>query len=207
MDTKVKIIEEAKKMFNERGYSQVSLRDIANAVGIAIGNLTYYFKKKEDLLNTIVEELQNQYFIKFFHFSKEEDVLCHLIQSFQNAAENRMHYKFYYENLNELSHQSAIVHKKLKQFQSALYDYYMVCFSNLREQEIVRKELLDSDLAMLSCLLIDFSASWGEYSSPFSNFQLYQGDYVEASCSILLPYLTEGAVIKIRTYLNERRKV
>lgn len=52
-DVKTDILETARKLFNEQGYNGVSMRDIAGALGISVGNLTYYFKRKEDLLELV----------------------------------------------------------------------------------------------------------------------------------------------------------
>ena len=52
-DVKTDILETARKLFNEQGYNGVSMRDIAGALGISVGNLTYYFKRKEDLLEAV----------------------------------------------------------------------------------------------------------------------------------------------------------
>ncbi len=53
-DTREDILKTAKELFNERGYNAVSVRDIADAVGISKGNLTYHFKKKEDIVEAIL---------------------------------------------------------------------------------------------------------------------------------------------------------
>ena len=50
-----RIIETAVTLFNEQGYGSVSLRDISGALGISVGNLNYYFARKQDLLSAIME--------------------------------------------------------------------------------------------------------------------------------------------------------
>ncbi|MBO4383018.1 MAG: TetR/AcrR family transcriptional regulator [Clostridia bacterium] len=45
-----KIFLESVRLWNEKGYENVSMRDIAAACDIGTGNLTYYFPKKEDIL-------------------------------------------------------------------------------------------------------------------------------------------------------------
>ncbi|MBU2429403.1 MAG: TetR/AcrR family transcriptional regulator, partial [Proteobacteria bacterium] len=40
----------ASKLFIKKGYSQTSMRDIANATGINLGNLYHYISGKEDIL-------------------------------------------------------------------------------------------------------------------------------------------------------------
>ena len=51
--TKAKIIDSALRLFNEKGFVNVKMRDIANALEISPGNLTYHFPKKEDILEAI----------------------------------------------------------------------------------------------------------------------------------------------------------
>ena len=44
------IFRESVRLWDENGYENVSMRDIAAACDIGTGNLTYYFPKKEDIL-------------------------------------------------------------------------------------------------------------------------------------------------------------
>ncbi|MBR5753138.1 MAG: TetR/AcrR family transcriptional regulator, partial [Clostridia bacterium] len=61
-----KIFLESVRLWSEKGYENVSMRDIAAACDIGTGNLTYYFPKKEDILmfyhdrvmDTVEEEIR-----------------------------------------------------------------------------------------------------------------------------------------------------
>lgn len=55
--TKQKIIATAVQQFNEKGISNVSQMNIAQAAGISQGNLTYHFKKLPDLMAAIHEQM------------------------------------------------------------------------------------------------------------------------------------------------------
>ena len=55
--TKYEIIQTAAEFFFTEGFSNTSPRMIAEKLGLSTGNITYYFKSKEHLLLTIVEEL------------------------------------------------------------------------------------------------------------------------------------------------------
>lgn len=57
MDTKEKIISTATKVFNQRGFSSVNLKELAEVLNISRGNLTYHFKNKDELLDAIVKEM------------------------------------------------------------------------------------------------------------------------------------------------------
>jgi AcrR family transcriptional regulator len=55
-DLKDKILNKALELFNTFGYESVTMRDIAGALKISPGNLTYHFKKKDDLIYAIVRQ-------------------------------------------------------------------------------------------------------------------------------------------------------
>lgn len=59
-DTRAQIIATAQRLFNDRGYSEVSMRDIADETGISPGNLTYHFGKKEELIDAMVCEMREE---------------------------------------------------------------------------------------------------------------------------------------------------
>ena len=65
MTTKEKIIFEALSQFSIRGYSSVSVRDIAYAVGIKESSLYNHFSNKQDIFNQIIvvcqERVTSQY--------------------------------------------------------------------------------------------------------------------------------------------------
>lgn len=55
--TKQKIIQIARELFMEIGYSETSTRQIALAVGITQPNLYHHFKTKEQILLAVIESL------------------------------------------------------------------------------------------------------------------------------------------------------
>lgn len=48
------ILTEARRMLLDEGYQNLSLRRIAAALNISIGNLQYYFSSKDDLVETLL---------------------------------------------------------------------------------------------------------------------------------------------------------
>jgi len=51
------IVRTAKDIFLNDGYDNLKLQNIAATEGISLGNLTYYFKTKEHLFRTMIDEL------------------------------------------------------------------------------------------------------------------------------------------------------
>lgn len=54
-NTKARIVETAKKMFNEKSSQAVTTHHIANEIGISPGNLYYHFKNKEEIIREILD--------------------------------------------------------------------------------------------------------------------------------------------------------
>ena len=59
-DTKQRIIEAALSNFNELGYANVRLQDIATVANMSVGNMAYHFKHKAELFETIYKDWQQQ---------------------------------------------------------------------------------------------------------------------------------------------------
>ena len=59
---KDKIMVESFKLFLEKGFESVSMSEIKKASGISVGTFYYYFKSKEDLINTVMTNYIFDYF-------------------------------------------------------------------------------------------------------------------------------------------------
>ncbi|MCR5208688.1 MAG: TetR/AcrR family transcriptional regulator [Lachnospiraceae bacterium] len=61
MTTKDRILEEALRLFSEKGYDGTSVESIAEAVGIKAPSLYKHFKGKEEILNCIIDISEKRY--------------------------------------------------------------------------------------------------------------------------------------------------
>ncbi|WP_294765428.1 TetR/AcrR family transcriptional regulator [uncultured Rhodoferax sp.] len=57
-----KIVEAALHLFMERGYAETSLGDVADLAGMLKGNLSYYFKTKADMLESVADARMQELF-------------------------------------------------------------------------------------------------------------------------------------------------
>jgi AcrR family transcriptional regulator len=55
--TRERVLEQATRVFNERGYDAVSHNELAGLLGMSRGNLAYHFKDKDALLAAICEDM------------------------------------------------------------------------------------------------------------------------------------------------------
>ena len=189
-NTRALICDTATKMFNEKGYHAVSLRDIAKEAGTTIGNLTYHFKKKEDLVAAMVSELQDDFSLYFSTGLTGKDLLLDILNSFKKAEENRKRYSFYYNNLNELAAVSENLMRKNQMFQKKLYDYYLLSLRVLQGEGLVKETVDKVSLHLLACTLVNISGSWGTLASPYSNTLINTRSYSETCCDMLSVFLS-----------------
>ena len=55
--TREKILAASLRLFNEQGYRSVTMRAIADSLSISVGNLTYHFAKKQDIVSALMDDI------------------------------------------------------------------------------------------------------------------------------------------------------
>lgn len=60
-NTKSIILQQALTLFSEKGYTGISMRDIAGAAGIQAASIYNHYKSKEDIFNSIFDEMTKRY--------------------------------------------------------------------------------------------------------------------------------------------------
>ena len=86
-NTKQAILEEALNLFSVNGYDVVSVRDIANAVGIKDSSLYKHYKSKQEIFKTLLDGM-NQRFeetVAFYQLPQGE-----IEQVYQQYGENNL---------------------------------------------------------------------------------------------------------------------
>jgi len=82
MTTKEKIITESMKLFSVYGFDSVSVRTIADAVGVGNSALYKHFKSKKEILDAIVEESKKRYLAQCSKASAE----IHSVESLKKVC-------------------------------------------------------------------------------------------------------------------------
>lgn len=60
-DKRVRLIEAAMILIHQQSFNLTTLADIAHKADVPLGNVYYYFKKKEDIGEAVIEKLANTY--------------------------------------------------------------------------------------------------------------------------------------------------
>jgi len=71
--TKKRILKVTIELFSEKGPEKVTMRDIASKCNISLGNLTYYFNRKEDIFAAAFEELIQREYNHYLQYYTDSD--------------------------------------------------------------------------------------------------------------------------------------
>ena len=81
------------KLFSERGYGSVTMRQIAQSLGVSTGTLYHYFPSKESIFIQLVQELCERDVSSFFAQAPPEGTLQERLEVVMNfVLQNLQHY-------------------------------------------------------------------------------------------------------------------
>lgn len=200
--TKEKIITKAVDLFNERGYAHVSLRDIASAIGISQGNLTYHYKTKQTLMMAIYEQMlaESQTYIMPGGFL----TLHHFEQMLLKFYDYQHQYRFFFIDIVHIARTypdlALIYEKSVYQRMDdgrKLIDYYVETGRMKPEGEFIDYERLGHSMWMTS-------AFWLSQREIIPNAQVQDVSPIKHLWMMLMPYLTEKGVEEYREIVKFR---
>lgn len=67
-----KIVAAAEQLFYQKGYNATSFSDIARAADVPRGNFYYYFRSKDEILRSVIEQRMNQLREMLQHWDRDE---------------------------------------------------------------------------------------------------------------------------------------
>ena len=194
-ETQDRIISTALTLFNQSGTKAISTNRIADECGISRGNLHYHFRTKEEIIQTIFQQIDHE-----MQQNWSDDHLHPTMEYMHDMFERQMkliwHYRFFYLELNTLLQNDA----RLK----------VLFFDNrkkrVREVELFFKEMIQQgffDLAdnpdrLASILLTSWLVSdqWPQYLAI--NEMALNEENISKGFDLILqvfqPYFTEKAI-------------
>lgn len=189
MTTKKVILEKAIELFNKNGYATVSMRDIADATDKSVGNITYHYKKKSDLICAIVE-LQYED-LQSLDLKTDVDVVG-FNKELRQMLEFQKKYYFYFSNMIELRNTDHEILEFQTKVRKELILHFVKIFENFEKKGIFRissNQGLHQHLAIGIVLLM---MSWVQQISP-EETELHEG-LLDIVWSILYFNLTEKGI-------------
>ncbi len=202
MKTKEKIKYKALALFNQKGFKNVTLREIASALEKSYGNITYHYKSKEDLIMELYKDMVID--TSEIMTSFRPDNLFHgILNAPQKAFEISMKYLFFYVDYVEIKRSFKQIYLKVEESNAIRKQHYMVILEQLQAQEILRAELTPNDLNYL----MDLSGAMRTFffinlhPDQFFNKNL-ENEYISYVNKLVVPYLSTNGLELYRAYLK-----
>lgn len=191
MSTKEKLVSRALELFNENGIEYVGMRELAADLGMRVGNVTYYFPTKDDLVMELISGLRDLN-------SKTIGPDCHSISDFLSMYRQIFNNQYQYRCLL-----LSFVH---------LVSRHPLFAGNYAATEAKRREALRSHITSMmknNCLSSSLTADqvgliishitlisrfWlSEARISYANWTLEQtkAHYLNLLGELLLPYATD----------------
>ena len=107
------ILDTARKLFNEQGLSNVTVRKIAQEMKISSGNLTYHFQKREQLVQGVFEDLHSieSKFLKLYRKSTLNTTQLNNVM--RSHAKAMFHYRFFWIDFVQVGREDVNTQKSL----------------------------------------------------------------------------------------------
>ncbi|MDL2218734.1 TetR/AcrR family transcriptional regulator [Ruminococcaceae bacterium OttesenSCG-928-O06] len=182
---KEEILNTARRLFNQRGYNEVSMRDIADALSISVGNLTYHYPRKEDLMEAVVLEMHRYYTPPTVPQSLP--ALNALFARLQNNVQQNAFYFWHYTQLAQLSPVIHDIQTKVLQDHHAMLLGALQLFES---QGLVQPEAYKGHYTQLALAVKILCVYWEPHSHMSEGLPL-PNDFLDCIWSVLIPVLTD----------------
>lgn len=199
MNKAEKIVAKALEMFNERGIEYVGLRELAAALGMRVGNITYYFPTKDDLVNRLALDLSrlNEQIIL-----KEHPSLYSFLERFQKVFENHVQYRCLLLSFVHLMQQNKVLSEAYKETEKKRYTWIVTNLSSLQERGYLNPEVDRNFLVSVFTLTVRFWISEASVSFAYQSPPEQIRHYVTLLAKLLMPYATQKGRADIGRFLG-----
>lgn len=177
----------AKELFGRYGYDKVSMRDIADRVGISVGNLTYYYGRKERIMLAVLDQINEEIACSAEIPATLAEVDAALQRFSRIAAQSNCLFRRY--NLNDrLGEEMLRCQKNLVQ---ASRDFWAGTLRALERSSLLNRELYSGHYSELVTAIQMVFRYWGSYAELEESIGNRCPQFQQCVWSLLFPNLTE----------------
>lgn len=192
MNTKEDIKKCAVTLFNERGYDNVTMRLIANTLGISVGNVTYHFPKKIDLLMNIMNE-------PIVQMPEEKDISLKSLDLLLRAyVKSLLDYSFFFTSIRLLE-EAPEFRLNNKMNEDNLKNKFKEYIIQLKDKGYFKKDITDIQLNALIDLIMYAHLAWINDSCKLRKEEkLSKEIFIETQWNVISVYLSDKGLIEYK---------
>lgn len=193
MDTKTKILTAARLLFNDFGFSNVTIRMIAKELEMSSGNLNYHFKTREDILEALYFEMVKEFDSRVEQLGVQEITFQTIKQDIHQSLKRMVDYRFFWTDLYNLLRLNKSIKAHFEAVYFKRFEGYEFLMKYLTGKGLLRNFEFSSERQFLIERMIGFSNTW-LYNSCIYEIDINE-DYLDHQTDNLLvmiyPYLTD----------------
>lgn len=193
--TKKNILDTSRRLFNDLGYSNVTIRMVANELNMSSGNLNYHFRKREDILETLYFEMVKVFDARVKELDDKVISLKYIQETIESSMMRMIEYRFFWTDLYFLLKTNQKIRTHFEKAKRERITGYGFVFSFLIKANILKKPSFVEEHSLLVERMIDYSNTW-LYASLVYRIQTKDEDLTKEFSfrllSMIYPYLTNG---------------
>ena len=138
MKTKERILITSLTLFNELGEPNVTTVDVSNEMDISPGNLYYHYRNKDDIIEHIVTQYDQEISGILSAKTELEGLVEHWL-FLKVILETNWRYRFIFRDFENLSHKYKNVGRKLSRLQNRFVKAMQTIISSLTQSELEQR--------------------------------------------------------------------
>ena len=191
-NTKNKIKDAARLLFNEQGLADTSLRNIAMKLGISQGNLNYHYKTKQDLVEALYHELVHKMDQQMEQLTKSLPIMVLLHESSLQSLTIFYEYRFLLQDLFKICRENESIRLHYTSLQGQRKRQFLFLFDQLIQSGDMREAVYEEEYEELYLRMQIIGDNWintqivlySDLPNPVTYFH-------RVLLGMLYPYLTE----------------
>jgi AcrR family transcriptional regulator len=203
MGTKERITRKALELFNQHGIEYAGMRELAASLGMQIGNITYYFPTKDDLVNQLALDLSalNEKTLA----PTENLTIFSFLEMREKSFRNHHASRCLLLSFVHLIKQNPLIAKRYKKVGKTRGDGLIDNIKMLQKQEYLKidsrqdREYLCSTIGLIARFWISDTA----ISCNKLPLEQQIGHYSGLIARMLFPYATKQGRIQIEDFLKK----
>ncbi len=204
--TATRICNAAKDLFNEHGIASVSIRQIAMAMGMSTGNLTYHFKHREDIVERLYFEMVEVFDQPINNLKTLEFSIVKLFETSFENYKRMVDYKFIWVDLHQTLRESEKIKHHFLETRAKRTMAYGFMIKRFIEGDLMHPPQYKLEYDLLVKRLVESIDFW--ISSQTLNTSVITGAMVveshQAFIGIFHPYLTSKGLKEWKQCIQQK---
>ncbi|SDC64389.1 transcriptional regulator, TetR family [Algoriphagus faecimaris] len=192
MDTKIKILTAARLLFNDLGFSNVTIRMIASELQMSSGNLNYHFKTRDDILEALYFEMVQEFDKRVEQLGIQEISFQSIKRDMHLSMKRMVDYRFFWTDLYNLLRLNQSIKAHFEAVYLKRFEGYEFLMRYLTDKGLLREFEFSTERKFLIERMIGFSNTW-LYNSSIYEIEIndkYLDHQTGNLLAMLYPYLT-----------------